>query len=131
RDWMGVIRLVAIHKRALTPEQIMQNFEAGVGEKFYLMFSVSHLVDVPQSYVVFEASQFDSYAYLFREPFFLSLDENAQPNNIELRGMRIALNGAEVPVGQTYARLDTVISSAEYSPDVGQILTRLGAVLPL
>src|SRR5690606_33371867 len=131
RDWMGVIRLVAIHNRVLTPEQITQNFEAGVGEKFFLMFSVAHLVNVPQSYVVFEASQFDSYAYLFREPFFVSLDEAAQPNGIELRGMRIALNGAEAPVGQSYAHLDTEITSAAYSPEGGQVLTRLGAVLPL
>src|SRR5262249_20864755 len=36
RQWTGVIRLVAIHNRALTLQQIQQNFEAGVGEKFFL-----------------------------------------------------------------------------------------------
>ena len=74
RNWMGVIRLVAVFNRALTPEQVEQNFDAGVGEKYFLMFSVEHFTSVPQSYVVYEASQYDSYSYLFRKPFFISLD---------------------------------------------------------
>jgi hypothetical protein len=131
RNWAGVIRLVAVYNRALTQGQIMQNFEAGVGEKFFLMFSVSHLTTVPQSYVVVEASQFDSYGYLFRNPFFISLDGAAQPNAIDVRGMRIGLNGAEAHVGQSYANLNTQISSLAYTPESGQVLTQLGAVVPL
>ena len=46
RMWNGVIRLVAVHNRALTPAQIQQNFDAGVGEKFFLMFSVEHLTNI-------------------------------------------------------------------------------------
>ncbi|HLF10652.1 MAG TPA: LamG domain-containing protein, partial [Gammaproteobacteria bacterium] len=131
RDWMGVIRLVAIHNRALTPAQITQNFEAGVGEKFFLLFSVEHLTNVPDSFVVFEAAQFDSYGYLFRKPFFISLDGSAQPNAIDLEGLRVGLNGAEAPVGQAYAKLDTAISSLLYTPETGQALADVGAVLPL
>jgi hypothetical protein len=131
RNWMGVIRLAAVYNRALTQSQVMQNFEAGVGEKFFLMFSVSHLTTVPQSYVVVEGSQFDSYGYLFRKPFFISLDGAAQPNAIDVRGMRIGLNGAEAHVGQSYANLDTEISSLVYTPEAGQVLTDLGAVVPL
>ena len=74
RQWDGVIRLVAIHNRALTPAQIQQNFEAGVGEKFFLLFSSATWSNVPQAYVMFEASQFDSYGYLFSKPTFISLD---------------------------------------------------------
>ena len=48
RQWTGVVRLVAIHNRALTLQQIQQNFEAGVGEKFFLLFGVEHLTNVPQ-----------------------------------------------------------------------------------
>jgi hypothetical protein len=65
RAWTGVIRLVAIHNRTLNEAQITQNFEAGVGEKFFLLFSVEHLIGVPQSFVVFEAAVYDTYAYLF------------------------------------------------------------------
>jgi hypothetical protein len=131
RDWAGVIRLVAIHNRALTPEQIVQNFEAGVGEKFFLMFSVEHLTNVPESFVVFEAAQWDSYGYLFRKPFFISLDATAQPDGIDMRGLRVGLNGAEAPVGQAYANLEAQISATAYDPVSGQPLSDLGAVLPL
>jgi hypothetical protein len=41
------------------------------------MFSVEHLTNINDSFVVFEAAQFDSYGYLFREPFFISLDGTA------------------------------------------------------
>ena len=130
KNWMGVIRLVAIFNRALTLDQIKQNFDAGVGEKYFLMFSVSHLTNIPQSYVVFEGSQFDSYSYLFRKPFFISLDSTAQPVGLDIDGIRIGLNGAEAPVGQSYASLAKKISSA-YTADAGERLTELGAVLPL
>lgn len=131
RTWQGVVRLVAIHNRVLTEAQILQNFEAGVGEKFFLLFGVEHLIGVPDSYVVFEASQFDSYAYLFREPFFISLEATAQPDAIDVRGIRIGLNGAEANVGQSFARVDTTISAAVYSQTTGQDLADLGGVLPL
>ena len=42
--------------QVLTPAQIMQNFEAGVGEKYFMLFNVSHLVSVPEAYVMLEAS---------------------------------------------------------------------------
>ncbi len=106
RTWQGVVRMVVIHNRALTQGQITQNFDAGVGERFYLLFSVSHLVDVPQSYVMFEGSQFDSYSYLFNKPAFISLDDDADPDQIRIQGVRIGINGAEAKVGQAYAPLE-------------------------
>ncbi len=133
RPWQGVVRLVAIHNRVLTQPQILQNFEAGVGEKFFLLFGVEHLTNptVPQSYIVFEAAQFDTYSYLFRNPVFISLDSTAQPGGIDIRGLRLGINGQEVQVGQAYANLNTTISSARYDPLTGQQLLRLGTVLPL
>jgi len=131
RTWQGVIRLAAIHNRVLTPAQILQNFEAGVGEKFFLLFSVEHLVNVPESYIVLEASQFDSYAYLFKDPFFISLDGAAQPSGIDVEGIRVGINGAEATVGQSFANLNTTISSSAYDPVTGQLLMDRGTVLPL
>jgi hypothetical protein len=84
--------------------------------------------------VVFEAAQFDSYGYLFRKPFFISLDGAAQPNGIDVRGLRVGLNGAEAHVGQAYAYLDTQITSGPsgpYTAEAGQSLSSLGTVLPL
>jgi hypothetical protein len=131
RMWNGVIRLVAVHNRELTPAQIQQNFEAGVGEKFFLMFGVEDHTNINDSFIVFEASQFDTYGYLFRQPFFISLDGTAQPNGIDVRGLRVGLNGAEARVGQGFSYLDTQITSAAYSAATGQTLLSLGTVLPL
>jgi hypothetical protein len=130
RQFQGVVRLVAIYNRALTPEQIQTNFKAGVGEKFYLLFSVSHLVDVPQAYILFEVSQFDSYSYLFDKPTFISLDPTAKPGSIRIAGLRIGINGMEAGVGQAYRTLDTTVSDSEYGP-MGQPLSPVGTVIGL
>ncbi len=131
RIWQGVVRMVAIHNRALTETQITQNFDAGVGEKFFLLFSVAHLVNVPQSYVMFEASQFDSYSYLFSEPTFISLDGAQDPDQIRIRGVRIGVNGAEARVGQAYAPLDRTVTAAGYEPATGFGLADIGTVVAL
>jgi len=130
RQWQGKLRLVAIHNRALSAAQVMQNFKAGVGEKFFLLFSVSDLVNVPQSYILFEVSQFDNYSYLFNKPVFISLDPSASPDGIHIKGLRIGINGKEAVVGQAYRNLDVNISSAQYT-SAGQQLSRLGTVIAL
>lgn len=131
RQWMGVVRLVAIHNRALNLEQIQQNFAAGVGEKFFLLFGVEHLVNVPQSYVMFEAAQYDSAGYLFTNPKFISLDASASPGNIRLRGLRIGMNGSEPAVGQAYRLLDVTISDANYAQATGAALSSVGTIIGL
>ncbi len=128
RLWQGKLRLVAIHNRALTAAQIQRNFEAGVGQKFYLLFSVSDQVSVPQSYVMFEVSQFDNYSYLFAKPTFISLDSAAEPDNIPIRGMRIGINGKEAKVGQAYRNLDVTVNKGSYTVN-GQLLSSLGTVI--
>lgn len=129
--WEGALRMVAIHNRALTPEQVQANYEVGVGQKFYLLFSVAHLIDVPQSYVVFEVSQFDSYSYLFTAPFFISLDDDASPSSIPVQGMRIGINGKEAQVGQAFVNLDVTLNGTDYQPGQGQVLSGQGAVIGL
>jgi mono/diheme cytochrome c family protein len=126
RQWQGVIRMVAIHNRVLTPEQIQQNLDVGVGEKFFLLFSIADVIGVPDSYILFEVSQFDSYSYLFNTPIFISLDDQAQVNNVPLIGMQIGINGGLADVGQAYATLNTTLNDPQ-----GQILSSLGTVVPL
>jgi hypothetical protein len=130
RQFQGVFRLVAVYNRALTPEQVQTNFQAGVGEKYYVLFSVSHLVDVPQAYIMFEVSQFDSYSYLFDKPTFISLDPAARPGTIPIAGLRIGINGTEPNVGQAYRTLDTNVTDSEYGP-LGQRLSSIGTVIAL
>ncbi|MBX3702617.1 MAG: LamG domain-containing protein [Steroidobacteraceae bacterium] len=131
RTFQGVLRMVVVHNRALSPPQIQQNFEAGVGERFYLLFSVAHLTNVPQSYLLFEASQFDSYSYLFDKPAFISLDPAQDPDQIRIRGVRIGVNGAESRVGQAYIPLDRTVTAAGYEPDTGFPLSGIGTVIAL
>lgn len=131
RQWQGVLRLVAIHNRALTAPQVEQNFTAGVGERYFMLFNVTHLTNVPKSYLMFEASQFDSYGYLFDKPTFISLDSGAQVNNIPLKGVRIGVNGAEASVGQAYIPLDATIGGSAYTAGSGQLLSETGTVIGL
>ncbi|PCI41671.1 MAG: ATPase [Moraxellaceae bacterium] len=119
RLWQGSIRYVAVHNRVLTDGQIEQNFQAGVGEIFYMLFNVSEHVDVPDAYVVFIVSQFDGGSYLFANPFFISLDSAQQPDGITIKGMRIGINGREALVGQAFTHLDFVVQQANYSIETG------------
>jgi hypothetical protein len=126
-----VIRFVAIHERALTAEQVQMNFAAGVGERYFLLFNVTELTGVPQSYVMFEASVYDSYSYLFTKPTFISLDPSVEPGSIAIQGIRIGVNGAEAQAGQAFANVNTTVSSASYSPEAGQRLAEIGTVIGL
>ena len=130
--WQGTIRFLAIHKRVLTEEQILQNYSKGVGQKYYLLFGVSDLVDMPQAYIVFTAEIFDEYSYLLTDPFFISLDgEAVPPGTIEIEGIRIGINGKEARVGQFFGNVDVSITSANYNASTGFPLARGGAVIAL
>src|SRR5579871_913086 len=132
RQWQGTIKFAAIHNRALTPAQIQQNFAAGVGQKYFLMFGVSQLSGVPQSYIVFQGSQYDSYSYLLAQPKFISLDPTATiPPNLKLSGIRLGVNGSLVPAGQSFTTVSTTIGGSNYTAANGQLLSNLGTVVPL
>jgi hypothetical protein len=130
--WSGTIRFAAVHDAALTQQQIQQNYAAGVGASYYLLFDVSSLVNVPQSYIMFTASQYDSYSYLFDRPTFINLNKAFKPtSNIPIQGIRIGENGTEVPVDQAYIPLSVTVDAADYSPTTGQLLSPIGTVMPL
>jgi len=161
RPWLGAVRLLAIHNRALTQNQIKQNFDAGVGQKYYLLFNISHLIQdntsitgctgidannnpVSYCYIVMEASQFDNHSYLFNAPHFVNLnDANANiSGSLLLKGMRIAINGVEAPSGQAYANLDACVNingscgdanetDASYTAGTGAPLSDLGTVIAM
>jgi len=130
-SFAGTIRLAAVHRRALTQAQAQQNFDVGVGEKFFLLFDISEIISAAaqSSYILFEASQFDSFAYLFDKPHFVTLD-GSTPEGIPIEGVRVAMNGLEAPVGQSYATMVDTLSASEFV-ELGQPLSSLGAVLPL
>jgi len=133
RLWQGTIRMVAIHNRALTLEQIVQNFEVGVGEKFFLLFGIGDVAGVPaDSYIMFEVAQYDSYSYLFNAPTFINLDPTVTPGGIPIKRISIGINGTEADVGQAFRNLDVSVSTADgYDPETGQLLSDLGTIVPL
>jgi len=131
RPWFGHMRMLAIHNRNLTQEQVTQNFDVGVGEKYFLLFYVGDRIGVPpQSYIVFEVSQFDEYSYLFNRPTFINLDPDWTPVTIDIAGLRIGINGKEAVAGQAYASMDTSVNGS-YDSQLGQQLSPLGTVIAL
>jgi hypothetical protein len=134
-DWDGQIRMVAIHNRTLTAAQVQQNFDVGVGQKFYLLFWVgNHLGEDPldpKSFILFEVSQFDTYSYLFDTPRFINLDPSWTPTSIPIQGLRIGINGKEALTGQAFANIDTTINATAYDSQLGQELSPLGTVIAL
>lgn len=155
KPWKGKLRLVAIHNRAMTPTQIQQNFDAGVGQKFFMLFSVSDQMNDPaagdsncfqasaittsnprgdQCFVYFVASQFDTYSYLFTQPTFVSLNSGFTPTGTTtIKGMRIGMNGKEPAVGQAFININTTISAANGydSTTKQQVLSNVGTVMAL
>jgi hypothetical protein len=133
RSWQGLIKFVAIHNRAMSAAQVLQNFNAGVGERYYMLFNVSAVTGVSQSYVMFTVSQYDSYGYLFYQPTFISLDPTVTASNlpsIPVQGIRIGLNGTIPQVGQAYIPLKTTITGANYTSQ-GEVLSNIGTVIGL
>jgi hypothetical protein len=137
RPWTGQVKMVAMHNRPLTQAQIQQNFDVGVGQKFFLLFYVGHHLSEdpynPQSFIMFEVAQFDSYSYLFNKPTFINLDPNWDAaSSIDIKGMRIGINGKEAVAGQAYANLDVTVDVANYDPVLDQQeLSSLGTIISL
>lgn len=131
KAWTGQIRMVAMHDKILSASQIQQNFDAGVGQKYFLLFSVSEHTGIADSYIMFQVSQFDSYSYLFEKPTFIVLDDTWTVSSFTIKNMRIGINGREASVGQFFANLSSTIDSAHYIPGKGQELSPNGTIIAL
>lgn len=92
--------------------------DAGVGQKFHLLFKVGHLsANIPDtSYIWFEVGEFDDYSYLFANPAFIVLDPEdgsaitpTSFSGLTIKGMRIGVNGKLAAVGQAFLNMDQSI----------------------
>jgi len=127
--WSGKLRMVAVHNSVLTQAQISQNYAIGVGQKYFMLFSVAEALGLSDAYVLFEVEQYDNTAYLFNQPRFISLDGNYTPaGSIPVKGMRIGVNGRETVSGQVYGNIDVNINATDYTAN-GQALSTLGTVI--
>ncbi len=130
RSWQGLIKFAAVHDRALTAAQVTQNYKAGVGQRFYLLFNVADVTGVSQAYVMFTVSQYDNASYLFTAPTFISLDASVVPDGVAVKGIRIGINGSIPSVGQAYIPLNTTVTAANYK-STGEPLSAVGTVIAI
>ncbi|NND39183.1 MAG: LamG domain-containing protein [Pseudomonadales bacterium] len=134
RPWQGTMRFLAIHKRALSASDIQTNFDAGVGQKYFLMFRL-HTLNAnngdPDSFLVFTVSQYDNYSYLFSEPFYFVPGQSSVPTPFTMRGLRIGVNGKVPTVGQAFATLDMTIDDTNYNADTGHPVSARGTLVGL
>jgi hypothetical protein len=128
-QWTGTIKFAAIHSRALTASQVLQNFNAGVGQQYFLLFDVSSLSGIPSTYIEITASQYDTYSYLFTNPTFISLNPAATPSGIQIAGMRIGINGTIPTAGQSYSTLNVTVGPPAYTATGGQVLSSVGDIV--
>jgi hypothetical protein len=117
--WKGQMRLVAIYQQALTDAQIVQNYEAGVGERLLLRFDVAQWMG-DGSAVEFIVSDFDAYSYLFCQPTL----RTPSPNGSRIANIRIAVNGQLAPSGQGFETIDATASGTK------QELSRQCTIIP-
>ncbi|MGB5324700.1 MAG: LamG domain-containing protein, partial [Pseudomonadales bacterium] len=134
RPWQGTMRFLAIHKRALSAADVQTNFDAGVGQKYYLMFRL-HTLNAgnsdPDGFIVFTVSQYDNYSYLFSEPFYIALGQSSVPTPFALQGLRIGVNGKVPAVGQAFATLDMTIDDTNYTAGTGYPISSRGMIVGL
>ncbi|WP_235605340.1 LamG domain-containing protein [Rheinheimera salexigens] len=128
RQWQGSVRMLALHNKALTAEQIGQNYAVGVGQKFYLLFSIADLIALPESYIVFEVAQFDEYSYLFNTPYVINLNGDSLPQDLNISGMAIGINGKEASIGQAWIKRQfSLAASTDLSQ--AQVLSEQGTII--
>lgn len=104
RQWEGQVRLLAIYRQALTPAQIQQNFDAGVGERLLMRFDVAQWLGGGSS-VEFTVTDFDAYSYMFCQPTV----RTASPNGSRIANIRILVNDELAVTGQGFESVDTTL----------------------
>jgi hypothetical protein len=106
RPWLGQIRFAAIFDRPLSPQSILQNFEAGIGKRVMLAFDVSQWTGGNSS-IEFAVTELDRYSYLFCQPVFVT--DTGAP--IRVQNMRVSLNGIIPVSGQGFTNMNALVTS--------------------
>jgi hypothetical protein len=119
RLWRGQFRLVAIYDRAMSQEQIIQNFLAGGTQRYVLRFGLDDYLS-PGDYIEFTVSELDAYSYLFCFPTI----QTSNPNGFTVQGLKVAVNGAAPVASQSFRNVNATVTQAR------QILSGLCSVVP-
>lgn len=119
RPWAGVLKLVAIHSKALSDAEVQQNFDAGTGNIVTMRFDVASIIGEP-AVIEMQTAQLDAAGYLFAKPVFVS-----DATGIAVKNIRIAVNNLVPVAAQPFRRIDTTVLQT------GTELSPLGAVVPV
>ena len=116
RSWQGTIKFVAVHNAALTQQQVQQNYAAGVGATYYLLFDVSCADRHRHSRTsCSRRASTITTAICSISPTFISLDSclDAVSADPRFRASVLAMNGQELPVDQAYIPLNVTDERTE------------------
>lgn len=119
RLWLGEIKLVAVHAKALTVTEVQQNFAAGTGTLVTMRFDVSSVVG-QTAHIELQAAQLDTMGYMFANPMYVS-----DATSIAVKNIRIGVNGAIPVAAQPFRRVDVMAMQS------GELLSPLGAIIPV
>ena len=132
--FQGEIKFLAMHSRALSAAQVMQNFNAGVGQRYYLLFDVSNVPGVnvqPVLHHVHGEPVRQLQLPVLPADLHLAGSRPRKPRPASrCKGMRIGINGTIPLVGQAYIPLNMSITAAGYTAQ-GEVLSTVGTVIGL
>jgi hypothetical protein len=123
--WEGTFRLAAIHRRALTEEQITQNFDAGVGERFYMLFDISLDGSTPEGISMQGLHLAMNGQEVEKSQSYANMDQTLSAALFEELGQPLSTLGAVIPVEKgpaedqfflTFDELDGVTYSRQDAP---------------
>jgi hypothetical protein len=104
-EWIGQVRLLAIHDRALSAAQVLQNYQAGVGKRLTLTFDISQWAGAGTT-IDFSFTELDNYSYLFCQPTI----SGPNPAGLTVDNIRIQVNDTVPADGQAFSNVtDTVL----------------------
>ncbi|MEM7502287.1 MAG: LamG domain-containing protein [Pseudomonadota bacterium] len=122
RLWVGDIRMVAVHDRALNAAEIQQNYAAGTGNIVTMRFDVSGVIG-QDAFVDMQVAQIDDAGYLFAKPTFVT-----DATGVAVKNLRVGVNGGVPVASQPFRRIDTIVdqTGTELSPLGGVVPSQLG-----
>jgi hypothetical protein len=125
-EWIGQVRFLAIHERALTAPQVSQNYQAGVGRRITMTFDISQWAGTGTT-IDFSVTEIDNYSYLFCQPTI----RGPNPAGLTVENIRIQVNSTVPVEGQAFTNVDdtVLLDGHQLSRQCSVIRKELGAAL--
>lgn len=106
RPWPGTVYLAAIYNRALSADQVRQNFNAGFADRSVLTFDIAEVSGVAGANIVLEARALDAASYELARPTYSGPD----PNGLTIKGIQVVINDKIPGVGQAFRNVNVSVN---------------------